>query len=160
MAITGKVILSVVLAAALAMTACNFHSKIVSAPVLGKKFTSISWSDCDKTGSPYFTVTNVLMTGTPASGSTITVTINGNTVKNWVHGSTYWETSYGIFGVQAKGTEVVNPPKSYTPGPLSMVSPQTLNQDPPTGNYQTKNQFKDNTGKVLQCVLIKYSIAN
>lgn len=160
MAISGKILVGVALLT-LAFSAYKFTTKSESAPLLGKKFTTISWADCDNSGSKYFTVTNVLMTGTPAAGQTVTVTISGTAKQNFVHASTYWETSYGIWGVQAKGTEVVNPAQSYAaPNPFTMVSAQQLNQDPPTGNYQTKNQFKDGSGKVFQCVLIKYSIAN
>lgn len=160
MAITGKILFGVALVT-LALSAYKYHSKNESTPLLGKKFTSISWADCDSSGSKYFDVTNVVMTGTPATGQKVTVTIYGKAKQNFTHASTYWETSYGIWGVQAKGTEVVNPPVSYaSPNTFTMVSDQTLNQDPPTGNYQTKNQFKDGTGKTFQCVLIKYAISN
>lgn len=145
----------------LAFSAYKFTTKNDATPLLGKKFTSISWSDCNNSGSKYFDVTNVIMTGTPAAGQKVTVSIYGKAKQNFVHASTYWETSYGIWGVQAKGTEVVNPAQSYTaPNTFTMVSDQQLNQDPPTGNYKTTNEFKDGSGKVFQCVLIKYSISN
>ena len=126
-------------------------------PILGKSITNLAWTACDGLGTPYFTVSNVQISGTLTVGSTTTTTITGTVTKAFTLASTDTTIKLGLIQVFT-GVSPVTPNENYAVGPLNMVSKTQVNQDPPTGSYTSTVRFLDPANKKLQCLQLTYKI--
>ena len=125
---------------------------------LGKTLSGLKWTDCDGTGSPYFSIDSINVTGDFSAGSTATFDIIGNVNKNFVHGSNDVAVKLGFIQVFNQNVPM-NPVKSYTVGRATMSSSNAVKQDAPNGGYTLTIRLNDTNKNRLQCVQVTYRLS-
>ena len=124
----------------------------------GKKVSNLKWTDCDGTGSRFYSISSIKIDGNFAAGTTVTFTTLGTTNVQWTIASSDVQVKLGIITVYT-GTEQINPPQTYPVGPLVFPYGSTCPAEPPAGNYQMTTRHRDPKNNLIQCVLISYTLS-
>ncbi len=136
----------------------KFGMKTTGIQTLGKTVSNIKWTDCDGTGYPYFTVSDIKILGTFDVGTDVTFITTGTVVKQYTHGFTDTTIKFGIITVYS-GVTPVDPPKTNVPGPLYSESKSAITSAVQTGTYTMLLRFQDPSKVKLQCLQISYKLS-
>ena len=89
--------------------------------MVGRSAQNIKWTDCDGTGSNYFSVSDIQIKGTFDINTKVDFTILGTVKQAYTHAFTDTTIKLGFIQV-FQGVASVDPPEVKTPGPLSSTS--------------------------------------
>ena len=120
--------------------------------------SGMKWTDCEGTGSKYFTISSINIDGDFEIGSTATFQINGNVNQAFTHGYNAISAKYSILPIY-DGTVAINPPQAYAVGPATMKSSSKVDQEPKSGGYTMVIRIQDPNHTKLQCISLTYKLS-
>jgi len=126
---------------------------------VGKTVSNLKWTDCDGTGTKYFQIQTLTLKGDFTLGSTAEFDGTGIVNQAFTHTSTDVKATVGFITIYNQN-EPVNPPTSYTPGPMSISNSIVITVDAPSGNYVVQNRFRNENNAIIQCVQFTFKLSS